>query len=127
MNDEQRSRFNNLLSRVINSAITGERYEHQLAHEDHLRNYAIGLLEEQEAEIVALKAQQITPEEADFTDEYGTKTWSGRDFDGWIARLGHGTFRKGEVRITFMDAQEIQEALEILMGMWLVSKERDNE
>jgi hypothetical protein len=67
--------------------------------------------------------EQITPEEANFTDEYGTRSWSGRDFDGWIARLGHGVLRKGEDRITFMDAREIEEALRILMGMWLVSKE----
>jgi hypothetical protein len=46
MTPEQRSRFNGLLSEIINSVITGEPYERQLAREDHLRNYVDDLLGE---------------------------------------------------------------------------------
>lgn len=49
MTPEQRTQFRTLLSRVINAAIAGS-YADQLAHEDHLTNYVIGLQEERDTE-----------------------------------------------------------------------------
>jgi hypothetical protein len=60
---EQNFQFRNLLSNLLNARVTGESDARQLAHEDHLRNYADGLLDEKDTEIAALKAhQQVTQE-----------------------------------------------------------------
>jgi hypothetical protein len=56
MTPEQNFQFRNLLSNVLNARATGESDSRQLAHEDHLRNYMDGLLEEKEAENATLKA-----------------------------------------------------------------------
>lgn len=56
MTPEQDFQFRNLLSNLLNARVTGESDMRQLAHEDHLRNYVTGLLEEKEAEIATLKA-----------------------------------------------------------------------
>ena len=57
MTPEQNFQFRMLVSNLLNSRATGESDERQLAHEDHLRNYVDGLLEEKDAEIAELKAR----------------------------------------------------------------------
>lgn len=57
MTPEQRTRFNGLLSEVINAAITGEPYARQLAREDHLRNYVDGLMDEKDATVKQLETR----------------------------------------------------------------------
>lgn len=54
MTPEQDFKFRVLLSNVLNARATGESDERQLAHEDRLRNYVVGLLNEKDAEIKRL-------------------------------------------------------------------------
>lgn len=58
MTPEQNFRFRMLVSNLLNSRAMSESDTRQLAHEDHLRNYVDGLLDEKDAEIAALKAHQ---------------------------------------------------------------------
>lgn len=46
-----------LIANLINATISGEPNSRQIAHEDHLRNYVTGLMEEKADEITALKAR----------------------------------------------------------------------
>lgn len=57
MTPEQSFKFRCLLSNLINATTSGEVSSRQLAHEDHLRNYMSGLLEEKDAEIERLNAR----------------------------------------------------------------------
>lgn len=60
MTPEQNFQFRSLLSNLLNARTTGELDTRQLAHEDHLRNYIDGLLDEKDAEIAALKTENET-------------------------------------------------------------------
>lgn len=55
MTPEQNFQFRMLVSNLLNSRAMSESDTRQLAHEDHLRNYADSLLDEKDAEIAALK------------------------------------------------------------------------
>lgn len=59
----------------------------------------------------------LTPQKSDYTDEHGTRDFSGLDFDGYLAKAGHAMIRKGDARIFFNDASEIREMAEMLLGM----------
>jgi hypothetical protein len=70
MTPEQNFQFRHLLSNLLNARVTGESDERQLAHEDHLRNYVDGLLEEKDAAISALKVLPST-----FTDSFSDEVF----------------------------------------------------
>lgn len=80
------------------------------------------LIAQQAARIAALEARQITPAPVGHKDEYGTVYFGDREFDGWVARLGHGCVRRGDDRICFTDAQEMKDFAAILLGMIEVSE-----
>lgn len=85
MTHEQNFRFRSLLSNVINAAITGESQEHQLAHEDHLRNYMFGLLEEKDAEIERLHARQIPDSVLVDMKKMIAHVYAGPEEDGYMS------------------------------------------
>lgn len=55
MTPEQNFKFRMLVSNLLNSRATGESDAHQLAHEDHLRNYVDEMLAEKDDLLNALK------------------------------------------------------------------------
>src|SRR5690242_14165300 len=59
MTPEQSFKFRCLVSNLINATISGETSSRQLAHEDHLRNWVTGLMEEKDAEVERLKARDV--------------------------------------------------------------------
>jgi hypothetical protein len=56
---EQNFQFRMLVSNLLNSRAMSESDTRQLAHEDHLRNYVDGLLDEKDAKITELEEKVI--------------------------------------------------------------------
>ena len=52
-----------------------------------------------------------------YTDEYGTAYFGDREFDGWVAKRGHGQIRRGDIMIYLDNLDEMKMLHEMLSDM----------
>lgn len=65
----------------------------------------------------------MTDETYDSIDEYGTAYFGDREFDGWVAKRGHGAIRRGD-HIIHLDSVEEMKALAKILNDMVAYHER---
>lgn len=70
-------------------------------------------------------ASQTAPGPLGRVDEYGTAYFGDREFDGWVANLGHGVVRRGDNKIHLYDIQEMKDLAQILLSMAAFAEARE--